>query len=104
MEFRHVLFIGIENFELPSGRNCYTKFGNKLDIDLLEESNIFYVGISRTIYELIFTASREVFKRGRKRKRVLSCLIEKIDNFVNFVDFNTGNLINYSENKYWKKN
>lgn len=104
LEFKHVLFIGIENYELPSGRNCYNKCDNKLDIDLLEETNIFYVGISRTIYELIFTHSREVFKWGRIRKRALSCLIEKIDNFVNFVDYKTGKLINYSENKCWKKN
>jgi superfamily I DNA/RNA helicase len=104
LEFKQVLFIGIENYELPSGRNCYNKCGNKLDIDLSEETNIFYVGISRTIYELIFTASKEVVRWGQKKKRALSCLIEKIDNFVNFVDYNTGKLTNYSDNKCWLRN
>ena len=104
LEFKYVLFIGIENYELPSGRNCYNKCGNNLKINLSEETNIFYVGISRTIDELILTASKEVYKWGRKRKRALSCLIEKIENFVNFVDYSTGKLTNYLDIKCWNKN
>ena len=101
-EFKYVFFIGIENYELPSGRNCYNKCNRKLEIDLSEEINIFYVGISRIIHELIFTASREVVKWGQEKKRAISCFIEKIDNFVNFIEYNTGKLIDYSDNKCWK--
>lgn len=103
LEFNHVFFVGIENYELPSGRNCYNKCDKKLDIDLSEEINIFYVGISRTIHELIFTVSREVVKWGQKKKRAISCFIEKIDNFVNFIDYNNGKIIDYSNYKCWNK-
>ena len=103
LEFKHVLFIGIENYQLPSGRICYNKCDKKLDIDLSEEINIFYVGISRTIHELIFTASREVLKWGQIKKRALSCFIEKIDNFIKFIDYETGKPIKYLDNKCWKK-
>ena len=103
LEFKHVLFLGIENYELPSGRNCYNKCDNRLDIDLSEEINIFYVGISRTIHELIFTASREVLKWSKIKKRAISCLIEKIDNFVQFIDYKNSKPIKYLDNKCWKK-
>ncbi len=103
LEFKYVFFIGIENYELPSGRNCYNKCHMKRDISLSEEFNIFYVGISRTIYELTFTASRVVLKWSQIKKRALSCFIEKIDNFVKFIDNETGKPTNYLDNKCWKK-
>lgn len=104
LEFKYIFFIGIENYELPNWRICIPKCNEKIDINLSEDINIFYVGISRTILELNFTSSKEILKRGQKKKRALSCFMEKIDNFVNFIDYNTGNLIDYSDNKCWKKN
>ena len=57
----------------------------------------------KKIDELIFTASREVVKWGQKKKRAISCFIEKTDNFVNFINYNTGEIIDYSNYKCWKK-
>ena len=103
LEFKYVFFIGIENYELPFWTVCVPKCNEKIEINLSEEINVFYVGISRTINELKFTSSREVLKKGKKKKRAISCFMEKIDNFVNFIDYNTGNIIDYSDFKCWKK-
>ncbi|HEA70957.1 MAG TPA: ATP-dependent helicase [archaeon] len=101
MEFNNVLFLGLENYELPSGLKCYNKCSKHLDQDMSEEENIFYVGVSRTISELVFTSSKKVIKKGVEKKRSLSCFINKIRQFVRLIDHDRNKPVNYSDVKCW---
>lgn len=101
MEFNNVLFLGLEIYELPSGFKCYNKCSKHLDQDMSEEENIFYVGVSRTISELVFTSSKKVIKKGVEKRRSLSCFIDKIRQFVRLIDHERNELVNYSDVKCW---
>ncbi len=101
MEFNNVLFLGLENYQLPSGFKCFNKCSKHLYQDMSEEENIFYVGVSRAISELVFTSSKEVIKKGVKKTRSLSCFINKIKQFVRLIDHERNETVNYSDVKCW---
>jgi len=101
LEFKHVFFIGMENYGFPLGWMCFNKCVKKLKQDLTEETNIFYVGVSRAISKLVFTSSKKVIRKGQKKKTALNCFINKIDNFIRFIDHSTRNTINYKDIKCW---
>ncbi len=88
LEFQHVFFIGLENNVFPTYWKC-KRCKNGTEIVLTEEESVFYVGVSRTISELIFTSSNEVIKWGNKWTVKLNCLIENIGNHVRFIDYKT---------------
>lgn len=101
MEFNNVLFLGMENYGFPLGYMCFNKCIKKLNQDLTEEANIFYVGVSRAISKLVFTSSKEVIRKDQKKRTALNCFINKIDNFVRYIDHSTGNTLNYKDIKCW---
>ena len=103
LEFSKVIFVGLENFEFPHPRICIKKCINNEVINIQEEKNILYVGISRTKSNLILTSLKQILNReGKIRKRALSCLLQDIEHFINIIDINNPlSSVTFDSKKCW---
>ncbi len=103
LEFSKVIFVGLENFEFPHPRICIKKCINNEVINIQEEKNILYVGISRTKSNLILTSLKQILNReGKIKKRTLSCLLQDIEHFINIIDINNPlSSVTFDSKKCW---
>ena len=87
LQFPYIFMIGIVDFRLPHTTSCFPcgSYNKTEDVDLTEAEDLFYVGISRTIKEVIFFYSRQD-EQNLVKKRKMSCLFAPIVEMMQFID------------------
>lgn len=92
LEFDYILMVGIVNYRLPYHTLCWPcqRFRNPKKVDISESGDLFYVGVSRAIKDVLFFYSKQDEQNFKGRK--ISCVFRDIVKSIKFID--------YSENEY----
>lgn len=92
LEFDYIFMLGIVNYRLPHHSLCWPcqDFKNPDKRDISESQDLFYVGVSRAIKDVIFFYCKQDEQNLKYRK--ISCVFSDIVESINFID--------YGENEY----
>lgn len=89
LEFDYVVLFGIVNYRLPYHTKCFKcgdeKYQKKVDIS--EAEDLFYVGVSRAIKDVIFLYSKQDEQNLEKTTRRISCVFNPLIPYLKFIDF-----------------
>lgn len=88
LEFDYIFMIGIVNFKMPHSTLCFpcSNFRNPQQVDISESKDLFYVGVSRAIKEIIFFCSKQDEQNLAIRSRKISCVFKDITECLKFID------------------
>ncbi|MCZ7385141.1 MAG: ATP-dependent helicase [Candidatus Methanoperedens sp.] len=89
LEFDYILMLGIINYRLPYYTFCFpcNDFRNPTKVDISESKDLFYVGISRAIKDIIFFYSEQDEQDLSKANRKISCVFNDIVEHLKFIDY-----------------
>ena len=97
LEFDYIFMLGIVDYRLPHHSLCWPcrDFRNPEKGDVSESQDLFYVGVSRAIKDVIFFYSKQDEQTLRPRK--ISCVFSGISESIKFIDYD-GNEYNHNHN------
>lgn len=103
LEFKYVLMMGIVNFRLPHHNLCWpcSDFRNRDKVDITEAKDLFYVGVSRAIKNVIFFFSKQDEQNLARTNRKISCVFSDILSLIKFIDSYDGEY-GFEENEVQK--
>jgi len=80
LEFDYIFMFGIIHYRLPHHTKCWPcqDFNNPKQVNVTEAHDLFYVGVSRAIKDVIFFFSRQDEQNMDKKNRKLSCVFEEV--------------------------
>jgi DNA helicase II / ATP-dependent DNA helicase PcrA len=87
LEFPYVFMLGIVNFRLPHSTTCFPcgSFTKTQEVDISESEDLFYVGISRSIKDVIFFYSLQD-EQNPVKSRKISCLFTPLIEMLQIID------------------
>lgn len=85
--FPYVFMIGIVDFRLPHATFCFPcgSFKKTKEVDISESEDLFYVGISRSIKDVIFFYSIQD-EQNPVKSRKISCLFSPLLEMIQLID------------------
>ncbi len=88
LEFKYVLIMGVVNYRLPHHNLCWpcSDFKNEDKVDITEAKDLFYVGVSRAIKNVIFLFSKQDEQNLAQTNRKISCVYSDILDLISFID------------------
>ncbi|WP_424353454.1 UvrD-helicase domain-containing protein [Methanosarcina mazei] len=88
LEFDYIFMIGMVNFKMPHSTSCFpcSNYQNPQQVDISESKDLFYVGVSRAIKEIIFFYSRQDEQNLATKSRKISCVFKDIVECLQFID------------------
>lgn len=90
LEFDYVILLGIVIYRLPYYIKCFKcgDFKHHYRVDISEDEDLFYVGVSRSIKDVIFIFSKQDEQDLSKRSRKVSCVFRPLLKNIEFIDIN----------------
>jgi len=87
LEFPYVFMVGIVDFRLPHATSCIpcSSFKKTEDVDITESEDLFYVGISRSVKDVIFFYSVQDEQNSIKSRKI-SCLFSPLFEMMQIID------------------
>ncbi|WP_094227769.1 UvrD-helicase domain-containing protein [Methanolobus psychrotolerans] len=94
LEFDYVFMFGITHHRMPFFTKCFPcqDFRSPKRVDVTESKDLFYVGVSRAIKDVIFFFSQQDEQNLTKTTRKISCVFKDAIDCLKFID--------YSNNEY----
>lgn len=89
LEFDYVLMFGIIHYRMPFFTKCFPcqDFRNPKIVDITESKDLFYVGVSRAMKDVIFFFSQQDEQNLDRTRRKISCVFEDALDCLKFIDY-----------------
>jgi DNA helicase-2/ATP-dependent DNA helicase PcrA len=88
LEFDYVFIFGITHYRMPFFTKCFPcqDFKKPEIVDITESKDLFYVGVSRAMKDVVFFFSQQDEQNLDKTRRKISCVFEEILDCLRFID------------------
>lgn len=88
LEFDYVFMFGITHYRMPFFTKCFPCQDFKMPeiVDITESKDLFYVGVSRAMKDVIFFFSQQDEQNLDKTRRKISCVFKEALDCLKFID------------------
>jgi DNA helicase-2/ATP-dependent DNA helicase PcrA len=89
LEFDYVFIFGITHYRMPFFTKCFPcqDFRKPEIVDITESKDLFYVGVSRAMKNVIFFFSQQDEQNLERTRRKISCVFKDAIDCLKFIDY-----------------